>query len=142
METTGVVSLLSFHARTQEALSFARGLPDAADELRAAGRFPGQIWGEWLCGLHPAAHQRAVLGQIAGGVDAEGRKTEFRILATCRLLGEGTDITGRSAWTACCSPDAAELQRPRFPTSCRRSAGPCGRHRTRARSPASWCPFC
>ncbi|WP_436977310.1 Helicase associated domain protein, partial [Streptomyces sp. enrichment culture] len=95
METTGVVSLLSFHARTQEALSFARGLPDAADELRAAGRFPGQIWGEWLCGLHPAAHQRAVLGQIAGGVDAEGRKTEFRILATCRLLGEGTDITGR-----------------------------------------------
>ncbi|WP_369199389.1 Helicase associated domain protein [Streptomyces sp. PU-14G] len=95
METAGVVSLLSFHARTQEALSFARGLPDAADELRAAGRFPGQIWGEWLCGLHPAAHQRAVLGQIANGVDAEGRKTEFRILATCRLLGEGTDITGR-----------------------------------------------
>ncbi|MEU2081232.1 Helicase associated domain protein [Streptomyces albus] len=95
METAGVVSLLSFHARTQEALSFARGLPDAADELRAAGRFPGQVWGEWLCGLHPAAHQRAVLGQIAGGVDAEGRKTEFRILATCRLLGEGTDITGR-----------------------------------------------
>ncbi|WP_037614250.1 DEAD/DEAH box helicase [Streptomyces albus] len=95
METTGVVSLLSFHARTQEALSFARGLPDAADELRAAGRFPGEIWGEWLCGLHPAAHQRAVLGQIANGVDAEGRKTEFRILATCRLLGEGTDITGR-----------------------------------------------
>ncbi len=95
METTGVVSLLSFHARTQEALSFARGLPDAADELRAAGRFPGQIWGEWLCGLHPASHQRAVLDQIANGIDAEGRKTEFRILATCRLLGEGTDITGR-----------------------------------------------
>ncbi|MEW2458522.1 DEAD/DEAH box helicase [Streptomyces albus] len=95
METAGVVSLLSFHARTQEALSFARGLPDAADELRAAGRFPGQVWGEWLCGLHPAAHQRAVLGQIANGIDAEGRKTEFRILATCRLLGEGTDITGR-----------------------------------------------
>ncbi|WP_326693166.1 Helicase associated domain protein (plasmid) [Streptomyces sp. NBC_01795] len=95
METAGVVSLLSFHSRTQEALSFARGLPDAADELRAAGRFPGEIWGEWLCGLHPAAHQRAVLDQIANGVDAEGHKTEFRILCTCRLLGEGTDITGR-----------------------------------------------
>ncbi|MBQ0867343.1 DEAD/DEAH box helicase [Streptomyces sp. RK75] len=95
METAGVVSLLSFHARTQEALSFARGLPDAADELRAAGRFPGQVWGEWLCGLHPASHQRSVLGQFANGVDAEGRKTEFRILSTCRLLGEGTDITGR-----------------------------------------------
>jgi superfamily II DNA or RNA helicase len=95
METAGVVSLLSFHSRTQEALSFARGLPDAADELRAAGRFPGEVWGEWLCGLHPAAHQRAVLDQIANGVDAEGRKTEFRILSTCRLLGEGTDITGR-----------------------------------------------
>ncbi|WP_331719390.1 Helicase associated domain protein [Streptomyces sp. NBC_01187] len=95
METAGVVSLLSFHSRTQEALSFARGLPDAADELRAAGRFPGEVWGEWLCGLHPASHQRAVLGQIANGVDAEGHKTEFRILSTCRLLGEGTDITGR-----------------------------------------------
>ncbi|RCG16766.1 helicase [Streptomyces diacarni] len=95
METAGIVSLLSFHSRTQEALSFARGLPDAADELRATGRFPGEVWGEWLCGLHPAAHQRAVLGQIANGVDAEGRKTEFRILCTCRLLGEGTDITGR-----------------------------------------------
>ncbi|MGY1440125.1 DEAD/DEAH box helicase [Streptomyces reniochalinae] len=95
METAGIVSLLSFHSRTQEALSFARGLPDAADELRATGRFPGEVWGEWLCGLHPAAHQRAVLGQIANGVDAEGHKTEFRILCTCRLLGEGTDITGR-----------------------------------------------
>ncbi|MBQ1122474.1 Helicase associated domain protein [Streptomyces smyrnaeus] len=95
METAGVVSLLSFHARTQEALSFARGLPDATDELRATGRFPGEAWGEWLCGLHPASHQRAVLGQFADGVDAEGRKTEFRILSTCRLLGEGTDITGR-----------------------------------------------
>ncbi|MGI5353539.1 Helicase associated domain protein [Streptomyces sp. CA-250714] len=95
METAGVVSLLSFHSRTQEALSFARGLPDAADELRAAGRFPGEVWGEWLCGLHPAAHQRATLAQFADGVDAEGRKTEFRILCTCRLLGEGTDITGR-----------------------------------------------
>ena len=95
METAGVVSLLAFHSRTQEALSFARGLPDAADELRAAGRFPGEVWGEWLCGLHPAAHQRAVLDQIANGVDAEGHKTEFRILCTCRLLGEGTDITGR-----------------------------------------------
>ncbi|MGI5350419.1 Helicase associated domain protein [Streptomyces sp. CA-250714] len=95
METAGIVSLLSFHARTQEALSFARGLPDAADELRAAGRFPGQVWGEWLCGLHPAAHQRAVLAQFANGEDAAGRKTEFRILATCRLLGEGVDITGR-----------------------------------------------
>ncbi|MDF4254654.1 DEAD/DEAH box helicase, partial [Streptomyces sp. WMMB303] len=94
METSGTVSLLSFHARTQEALSFARGLPDAADELRAAGRFPGQVWGEWLCGLHPASHQRTVLDQLAYGVDAEGRKTEFRILSTCRLLGEGTDITG------------------------------------------------
>ncbi|MFI7246458.1 DEAD/DEAH box helicase [Streptomyces qinglanensis] len=95
IETTGVVSLLSFHSRTQEALSFARGLPDAADELRATGRFPGQVWGEWLCGLHPAAHQRATLAQFADGVDAEGRKTEFRVLSTCRLLGEGTDITGR-----------------------------------------------
>ncbi|WP_326809367.1 Helicase associated domain protein [Streptomyces sp. NBC_01775] len=76
-------------------MMLARGLPDAADELRAAGRFPGQVWGEWLCGLHPAAHQRAVLAQIANGVDAEGHKTEFRILSTCRLLGEGTDITGR-----------------------------------------------
>ncbi|MFE9341349.1 Helicase associated domain protein [Streptomyces sp. NPDC007063] len=94
METSGAVSLLSFHARTQEALSFARGLPDAADELRTAGRFPGQIWGEWLCGLHPASHQRAVLDQLAHGIDADGRKTEFRILSTCRLLGEGTDITG------------------------------------------------
>ncbi|MGP3979018.1 Helicase associated domain protein [Streptomyces sp. 8N114] len=95
VETAGVVSLLSFHSRTQEALSFARGLPDAADELRAAGRFPGEVWGEWLCGLHPASHQRATLDQFANGVDAEGRKTEFRILSSCRLLGEGTDITGR-----------------------------------------------
>ncbi|MGP3974335.1 Helicase associated domain protein [Streptomyces sp. 8N114] len=28
-------------------------------------------------------------------MDAEGRKTEFRVLSRCRLLGEGTDITGR-----------------------------------------------
>uniref|UniRef100_UPI002E7A88D6 hypothetical protein n=1 Tax=Streptomyces sp. GSL17-113 TaxID=3115365 RepID=UPI002E7A88D6 len=34
-------------------------------------------------------------GQFADGVDGQGRKTEVRILSTCRLLGEGTDITGR-----------------------------------------------
>ncbi|MDJ1136830.1 DEAD/DEAH box helicase [Streptomyces iconiensis] len=95
MENTGTTSLLAFHSRTHEAMAFARGLPEAADELRAAGRFPGEVWGEWLCGLHPPAHQRAVLDQIADGVDAEGHKTEFRVLSTCRLLGEGTDITGR-----------------------------------------------
>ncbi|MCG3040042.1 Helicase associated domain protein [Streptomyces sp. S1A] len=94
---TGVRSLISFHHRTVEAMSFARALPQTAARLHQEdpATYPRRVWADWLCGEHDPAHRRAVLGRFADGVDDYGWKTELAVLANVRVLGEGVDITGR-----------------------------------------------
>ncbi|MGY1456973.1 Helicase associated domain protein [Streptomyces sp. SS8] len=94
---TGVRSLISFHHRTVEAMSFARALPGTAARLHEEdpATYPRRVWADWLCGEHEPAHRRAVLGRFADGVDEQGWETELAVLANVRVLGEGVDITGR-----------------------------------------------
>ncbi|MFP8962590.1 Helicase associated domain protein [Streptomyces nanhaiensis] len=94
---TGVRSLISFHHRTVEAMSFARALPGTAARLHeeAPARYPRRVWADWLCGEHHPAHRRQVLQRFADGVDEQGWETELAVLANVRVLGEGVDITGR-----------------------------------------------
>ncbi|SEQ10711.1 DEAD/DEAH box helicase [Streptomyces radiopugnans] len=94
---TGVRSLISFHHRTVEAMSFARALPQTAARLHEEdpATYPRRVWADWLCGEHEPAHRRAVLGRFADGVDEQGWETELAVLANVRVLGEGVDITGR-----------------------------------------------
>ncbi|MEU5491817.1 Helicase associated domain protein [Streptomyces sp. NPDC020196] len=96
-DTTGVRSFMTFHARTLDAMSFARALPETAAELHATDSvtYPGRVGAEWLSGEHPAAHRRTVLGRFADGIDADGWVTELSVLSSCRVLGEGVDIRGK-----------------------------------------------
>ncbi|MFJ4122146.1 Helicase associated domain protein [[Kitasatospora] papulosa] len=96
-DASGVRSFMTFHARTLDAMSFARALPETAAELHATDpvTYPGRVGAEWLSGEHPAAHRRAVLGRFADGIDADGWVTDLGVLSSCRVLGEGVDIRGK-----------------------------------------------
>ncbi|PJN29009.1 helicase [Streptomyces sp. CB02959] len=90
-------SLMTFHSRTLDAMSFARALPETAAELHETdpALYPKRVGAEWLCGEHPAQHRRVVLDRFADGLDAEGWVTDLGILASCQVLGEGVDIRGK-----------------------------------------------
>ncbi|MFH8760586.1 DEAD/DEAH box helicase [Streptomyces atroolivaceus] len=96
-DTTGVRSFMTFHARTLDAMAFARALPETAAELHATdpAAYPGRVGAEWLCGEHPAAHRRTVLDRFADGIDSDGWVTDLGVLSSCRVLGEGVDIRGK-----------------------------------------------
>ncbi|GAA2540890.1 DEAD/DEAH box helicase [Streptomyces levis] len=132
-------TLMTFHQRVEEAAAFAEKLPqtaaklyldDASDEgLAAAGRLPvssigaefyeleagrhvppERVWSAWLCGDHLVSERREILRQFAGGIDAAGHRVHRAFLASCRVLGEGVDITGERGVEAVCFADTRGSQ--------------------------------
>ncbi|MGW5135504.1 Helicase associated domain protein [Streptomyces sp. NPDC004135] len=132
-------TLMTFHQRVEEAAAFAEKLPqtaaklyldDVSDEgLAAAGRLPvssigaefyeleagrhvppERVWSAWLCGDHLVSERREILRQFAGGIDAAGRRVHRAFLASCRVLGEGVDITGERGVEAVCFADTRGSQ--------------------------------
>ncbi|WP_078844516.1 DEAD/DEAH box helicase [Streptomyces achromogenes] len=132
-------TVMTFHQRVEEASAFAEKLPETAAELYAndvsnedlaaadklpassidaefyeleAGRHvpPDRVWSAWLCGDHTVAERREVLRQFAGGIDAAGRRVHRAFLASCRVLGEGVDITGERGVEAVCFADTRGSQ--------------------------------
>ncbi|GDY80704.1 helicase [Streptomyces avermitilis] len=132
-------TVMTFHQKVEEAAAFAEQLPktaaelyvnDASDEdLAAAGRLPAssidaefyeletgrhvppnRVWAAWLCGDHLVAERREVLRQFANGIDAAGRRVHRAFLASCRVLGEGVDITGERGVEAVCFADTRGSQ--------------------------------
>jgi hypothetical protein len=77
-----------------------------------AGRHvpPDRVWSAWLCGDHLVAERREVLRQFANGIDAAGRRVHRAFLASCRVLGEGVDITGERGVEAVCFTDTRGSQ--------------------------------
>lgn len=77
-----------------------------------AGRHvpPERVWSAWLCGDHLVTERREVLRQFANGIDAEGRRVHRAFLASCRVLGEGVDITGERGVEAVCFADTRGSQ--------------------------------
>ncbi|WP_331735253.1 Helicase associated domain protein (plasmid) [Streptomyces sp. NBC_01166] len=96
-DESGVRSFMTFHARTMDAMAFARALPETAAEFHATDpvTYPGRVGAEWLCGEHPATHRRVVLDRFADGIDEDGWVTDLGVLSSCRVLGEGVDIRGK-----------------------------------------------
>ncbi|MEU6606460.1 Helicase associated domain protein [Streptomyces shenzhenensis] len=134
-----IKTVMTFHSRVEEAEAFAVNLPRAAADLYAgevtaralaeaaarppsalgagpgdveAGRHvpPGRVWSKWLCGDHLVAERREVLRQFADGTDADGRRVHRAFLASCRVLGEGVDITGERGVQAVCFADTRTSQ--------------------------------
>ncbi|GHF26178.1 helicase [Streptomyces werraensis] len=132
-------TVMTFHQKVEEAAAFAEKLPETAAELYAgdasdedlakaeelpassigagfyeleAGRHvpPGRVWSAWLCGDHLVTERREVLRQFAGGIDAAGRRVHRAFLASCRVLGEGVDITGERGVEAVCFADTRGSQ--------------------------------
>ncbi|MFB6530388.1 Helicase associated domain protein [Streptomyces sp. NPDC056399] len=132
-------TVMTFHQKVEEARAFAEKLPqtaaelymnDASDEDLAkaeklpassidaefyeleAGRHvpPDRVWSAWLCGDHLVVERREVLRQFANGIDAAGRRVHRAFLASCRVLGEGVDITGERGVEAICFADTRGSQ--------------------------------
>ncbi|WP_435253526.1 Helicase associated domain protein [Streptomyces tendae] len=132
-------TVMTFHQKVEEAAAFAEMLPKTAAELYAcdasdedlaaaeklpvssigaqlyeleAGRHvpPERVWSAWLCGDHLVTERREVLRQFANGVDAADRRVHRAFLASCRVLGEGVDITGERGVDSICFADTRGSQ--------------------------------
>ncbi|MFJ5901550.1 Helicase associated domain protein [Streptomyces sp. NPDC093064] len=132
-------TVMTFHQKVEEAAAFAEKLPQTAAELYAteasdealakaeampkssinaelyeleAGRHvpPDRVWSAWLCGDHLVTERREALHQFANGIDAAGRRVHRAFLASCRVLGEGVDITGERGVEAICFADTRGSQ--------------------------------
>ncbi|GHB75547.1 helicase [Streptomyces viridiviolaceus] len=132
-------TVMTFHQKVEEAAAFAEKLPETAAELYMndasdedlakaeelpkssidaefyeleAGRHvpPDRVWSAWLCGDHLVAERREVLHQFANGIDPAGRRVHRAFLASCRVLGEGVDITGERGVEAVCFADTRGSQ--------------------------------
>ncbi|MFE9700615.1 Helicase associated domain protein [Streptomyces sp. NPDC006270] len=132
-------TVMTFHQKVEEARAFADKLPetaaalylnDASDEdLAAADRLPkssidanfyeleagrhvppDRVWSAWLCGDHLVSERREALRQFANGIDAAGRRVHRAFLASCRVLGEGVDITGERGVDSICFADTRGSQ--------------------------------
>ncbi|MCX4832326.1 Helicase associated domain protein [Streptomyces sp. NBC_01016] len=132
-------TVMTFHQKVEEAAAFAEKLPETAAELYAndtsedglvaadrlpassidadfyeldAGRHvpPERVWSAWLCGDHHVTERREALRQFAEGIDASNRRVHRAFLASCRVLGEGVDITGKRGVEAVCFADTRGSQ--------------------------------
>ncbi|WP_327653694.1 DEAD/DEAH box helicase [Streptomyces sp. NBC_00483] len=132
-------TVMTFHQKVEEAAAFAEKLPETAAELYAndtsedglvaadrlpassidadfyeldAGRHvpPERVWSAWLCGDHHVTERREALRQFAEGIDANNRRVHRAFLASCRVLGEGVDITGKRGVEAVCFADTRGSQ--------------------------------
>ncbi|MFC9855875.1 DEAD/DEAH box helicase [Streptomyces prasinus] len=132
-------TVMTFHQKVEEAAAFAEKMPQTAAELYTgdasdddlakaealpkssldarfyeleAGRHvpPDRVWSAWLCGDHLVTERREVLRQFAGGIDANNRRVHRAFLASCRVLGEGVDITGERGVEAVCFADTRGSQ--------------------------------
>ncbi|MER6105150.1 Helicase associated domain protein [Streptomyces sp. NPDC001832] len=132
-------TVMTFHQKVEEARAFADKLPETAaelyvndasnEDLAAADRLPkssidaafyeleagrhvppDRVWSAWLCGDHLVSERREVLRQFANGINAAGRRVHRAFLASCRVLGEGVDITGERGVEAICFADTRGSQ--------------------------------
>jgi superfamily II DNA or RNA helicase len=132
-------TVMTFHQKVEEAAAFAEKLPKTAaelyardasgEDLAAAGELPAssigaqlyeleadrhvppeRVWSAWLCGDHLVTERRETLRQFANGIDAAGRRVHRAFLASCRVLGEGVDITGERGVEAVCFADTRGSQ--------------------------------
>lgn len=132
-------TVMTFHQKVEEAAAFAEKMPQTAaelyandatgDDLAAADRLPrssigaefyeleagrhvppGRVWSAWLCGDHLVTERREVLRQFANGIDTAGHRVHRAFLASCRVLGEGVDITGERGVEAVCFADTRGSQ--------------------------------
>ncbi|MFF4344880.1 Helicase associated domain protein [Kitasatospora sp. NPDC001540] len=90
----GLRRTITFHPRTLEARFFAETLNQTVERLSGEDPdgFPEEVWSQWLSGEHPADYRRWILGGFGKSEEYDG--LAYRVLANCRVLGEGVDMPG------------------------------------------------
>ncbi|MFI9789115.1 Helicase associated domain protein [Kitasatospora sp. NPDC051984] len=85
---------ITFHPRTLEARFFSETLNQTAEKLHAEDpvEFPEEVWSQWLSGEHPVDYRRGILGDFGQSEEYDG--LAYRVLANCKVLGEGVDMPG------------------------------------------------
>ncbi|MEV7217973.1 Helicase associated domain protein [Kitasatospora cineracea] len=88
----GLGKVITFHHRTLEARYFSETLNQTAEKLHAEdpGKYPAEVWAQWLAGEHPVEYRRQVLADFEAGRERDGLGT--RVVSNCQVLGEGVDL--------------------------------------------------
>ncbi|MER7671211.1 Helicase associated domain protein [Kitasatospora sp. NPDC096128] len=92
MVERGLERCITFHNRTIEARYFAETLNQTVEKLHFDNpkKYPEEFWVQWLSGEHDVDFRKEVIAEFGGSGEEDGLR--HRIVAQCRVLGEGVDI--------------------------------------------------
>ncbi len=88
----GLKRTITFHNRTLEARYFSETLNQTVERLHLTnpGKYPEEIWAQWLSGEHSVDFREEVIGEF--GHDEEDDGLSYRVISQCKIMGEGVDI--------------------------------------------------
>ncbi|MGW4651504.1 Helicase associated domain protein [Kitasatospora sp. NPDC004289] len=88
----GLKRTITFHNRTLEARCFSETLKQTAEQLHESDseKYPAEVWSQWLSGEHGVDFREEVIGEF--GLTEEDDGLTYRVIAQCKILGEGVDI--------------------------------------------------
>ncbi|WP_051811559.1 DEAD/DEAH box helicase [Kitasatospora sp. MBT63] len=88
----GLKRTITFHNRTLEARYFSETLNQTVERLHKSDpeKYPAEVWSQWLSGEHSVDFRAEVIGEF--GLTEEDDGLGYRVIAQCKVLGEGVDI--------------------------------------------------
>ncbi|MGW4698646.1 Helicase associated domain protein [Kitasatospora cineracea] len=92
----GLEKVITFHHRTLEARYFSETLNQTAEKLHAEnpGKYPEEVWAQWLAGEHAVEYRRQILADFGDGRAVDG--LAVRVISNCLVLGEGVNMPDAS----------------------------------------------
>ncbi|MET8630883.1 Helicase associated domain protein [Kitasatospora sp. NPDC004669] len=92
MVERGLERCITFHNRTIEARYFAETLNQTVEKLHFENpqKYPEEFWAQWLSGEHDVDFRKKVIADFGSSGEEDGLR--HRVVAQCKVLGEGVDI--------------------------------------------------
>ncbi|MFI9366973.1 Helicase associated domain protein [Kitasatospora sp. NPDC053057] len=92
MVERGLQRCITFHNRTIEARYFSETLNQTVEKLHFENpqKYPGEFWSQWLSGEHDVDFRKEVISDFGSSGEEDGLR--HRVVAQCKVLGEGVDI--------------------------------------------------
>ncbi|MFD5463065.1 Helicase associated domain protein [Kitasatospora sp. NPDC127059] len=92
MVERGLARCITFHNRTIEARYFSETLNQAVEKLHFENpqKYPAEFWSRWLSGEHDVDFRKDVIADFGSSGEEDGLR--HRVVAQCKVLGEGVDI--------------------------------------------------
>ncbi|MEU8927754.1 Helicase associated domain protein, partial [Kitasatospora sp. NPDC048545] len=92
MVERGLERCITFHNRTIEARYFSETLNQTIEKLHFENpqKYPEEFWVQWLSGEHDVDFRKEVIADFGSSGEEDGLR--HRIVAQCKVLGEGVDI--------------------------------------------------